>query len=65
MATDEKWNPIKQDTKKGKLRFYGIDPVFNYGCLPQTWEDPNTTHPELQVGPCAHRFRAAISLTQT
>ena len=19
----------------------GIDPIVNYGCLPQTWEDPN------------------------
>ncbi len=26
---------LLQDTKKGKLRYYGIDPVFNYGCFPQ------------------------------
>jgi len=40
-ATKERWNPIKQDVKKGKLRFftYGTIP-FNYGFLPQTWEDP-------------------------
>lgn len=35
-----------QDTKKGQLRFYGIDPVFNYGAFPQTWEDPNVKHPD-------------------
>jgi len=44
VATKEKGNPIMQDTKKGKLRYYGIDPVFNYGCFPQTWEDPNVKH---------------------
>jgi nucleosome-remodeling factor subunit len=38
-------NPIKQDMKKGKLRFvancfphHGY--IWNYGYLPQTWEDP-------------------------
>jgi inorganic pyrophosphatase len=40
VATSEPGNPIKQDTKKGKLRFYGIDMTWNYGMLPQTWEDP-------------------------
>lgn len=37
-------NPIKQDTKKGKPRYYkyGI-PFFNYGMLPRTWEDPAHT----------------------
>lgn len=33
-------NPIKQDTKKGKLRFYHSSSLVNYGALPQTWEDP-------------------------
>jgi len=34
-------NPIMQDTKKGKLRHYTYGPTFfNYGMLPQTWEDP-------------------------
>jgi len=42
----EAGNPIIQDTKKGKLRYYGIDPVFNYGFFPQTWEDPNVKHPD-------------------
>lgn len=38
-------NPIKQDVKKGKLRFvancfphHGY--IWNYGALPQTWENP-------------------------
>jgi len=46
IATKELLNPIKQDVKKGKLRF--VDNCFphhgyiwNYGALPQTWEDPN------------------------
>jgi len=43
-------NPIKQDVKKGKLRFvancfphHGY--IWNYGALPQTWEDPAHTDP--------------------
>jgi len=39
------FNPISQDTKKGKLRFYKYNPevgsVCNYGAIMQTWEDPN------------------------
>ncbi|GFG31818.1 hypothetical protein Cfor_12395, partial [Coptotermes formosanus] len=38
-------NPIKQDVKKGKLRFvancfphHGY--IWNYGAIPQTWENP-------------------------
>ena len=42
VATKQEMNPIKQDLKKGKLRFYTYgDTPFNYGCLPRTWEDPN------------------------
>jgi inorganic pyrophosphatase len=37
---DEDLNPIKQDTKKGNLRFYPYNINWNYGFLPQTWEDP-------------------------
>ncbi len=44
----EKLNPIKQDIKKEKLRFvcncfphHGY--IWNYGALPQTWEDPSHT----------------------
>jgi len=43
-------NPIKQDVKKGKLRYvancfphHGY--IWNYGAIPQTWEDPNHTDP--------------------
>eukprot|EP00798_Chlamydomonas_sp_ICE-L_P008048 gene8048-1282_t len=49
VATDECYNPIKQDIKKGKLRFYPYNINWNYGMLPQTWEDPATAHPELKV----------------
>lgn len=34
-------NPIIQDVKKGKLRFYHEPSLVNYGAMPQTWEDPN------------------------
>lgn len=41
----ETLNPIKQDVKKGKLRFvancfphHGY--IWNYGAFPQTWENP-------------------------
>lgn len=41
-ATDEAWNPIKQDVKKGNLRYFKYgDLPFNYGFIPQTWEDPD------------------------
>lgn len=45
IATKEAGNPIKQDVKKGALRrfTYG-DLPFNYGCLPQTWENPLEAH---------------------
>ncbi|XP_056265918.1 inorganic pyrophosphatase 2, mitochondrial isoform X2 [Pseudoliparis swirei] len=51
IATKEPLNPIKQDVKKGKLRFVAnIFPhkgyIWNYGALPQTWEDPNHTDKE-------------------
>jgi len=47
IATGEALNPIKQDTKKGQLRNYNYgDMPFNYGCFPQTWEDPAHTTPD-------------------
>lgn len=49
VATKEESNPIAQDTKKGKLRDYHGPIFWNYGCLPQTWEDPGVEHPELKV----------------
>ncbi len=48
VATKEPNNPIAQDIKKGKLRDYHGPIFWNYGCLPQTWEDPNQEHPELK-----------------
>lgn len=48
VATKEASNPIAQDIKKGKLRDYHGPIFWNYGCLPQTWEDPNIVHPVLK-----------------
>ncbi|KAI8053659.1 inorganic pyrophosphatase [Gilbertella persicaria] len=49
ISTDEKYNPLKQDVKKGKPRFvHNCFPykgyIWNYGALPQTWEDPTFVH---------------------
>ncbi|KAF8544305.1 putative inorganic pyrophosphatase [Trichophaea hybrida] len=54
ICKEELLNPIKQDVKKGKLRFVrNCFPhkgyLWNYGCFPQTWEDPNTIHPETKA----------------
>ncbi|XP_022232238.2 inorganic pyrophosphatase [Drosophila obscura] len=43
-------NPIKQDIKKGKLRFVANcfphkGYIWNYGALPQTWENPDHIEP--------------------
>ena len=48
VSTKEETNPIAQDIKKGKLRDYHGPIFWNYGCLPQTWEDPNIMHPVLK-----------------
>lgn len=45
IATAEPLNPIKQDVKKGNLRFVSnVFPhhgyIWNYGAIPQTWENP-------------------------
>uniref|UniRef100_A0A914D4W2 inorganic diphosphatase n=1 Tax=Acrobeloides nanus TaxID=290746 RepID=A0A914D4W2_9BILA len=50
IATKEPLNPIKQDVKNGKPRFvHNIFPhhgyIWNYGALPQTWENPNHRDP--------------------
>ncbi|KAJ3054847.1 Inorganic pyrophosphatase [Rhizophlyctis rosea] len=49
VSKEEAFNPIKQDVKKGKLRFvrncfphHGY--IWNYGAFPQTWEDPTAVH---------------------
>ena len=40
--TKLKSNPIKQDIEDNQPRVYKWgDTIFNYGALPQTWEDPN------------------------
>merc|ERR1712203_80336 len=44
----EKFNPIKQDIKKGKPRFVANcfphkGYIWNYGAIPQTWKDPEHT----------------------
>jgi inorganic pyrophosphatase len=49
VTTKEKKNPIAQDLKKGKLRDYHGPIYWNYGCLPQTWENPNVVHPTLKI----------------
>ncbi|KAK1359155.1 Inorganic diphosphatase [Heracleum sosnowskyi] len=48
VATDEPFTPIKQDTKKGKLRYYPYNINWNYGLLPQTWEDPTLANSEVE-----------------
>ncbi len=51
IATKEAFNPIKQDVKKGELRYFKLGDIpFNYGCLPQTWEDPAFAHPDTRLG---------------
>ncbi|KAJ1557808.1 Inorganic pyrophosphatase [Nowakowskiella sp. JEL0078] len=54
ISKDEPFNPIKQDVKKGKLRFVrNVFPhhgyIWNYGAIPQTWEDPTTVHPDTKA----------------
>lgn len=54
ISKDELLNPIKQDVKKGKLRFVrNCFPhkgyLWNYGAFPQTWEDPNSVHQETKA----------------
>jgi len=51
IATDEVNTPIKQDEKKGVLREFKTGAaglMMNYGCFPQTWEDPEFVHPDLK-----------------
>ncbi|XP_034040141.1 inorganic pyrophosphatase [Thalassophryne amazonica] len=55
IATKDRLNPIKQDVKKGKLRYVAnVFPhkgyIWNYGAIPQTWEDP--AHKDKITGCC-------------
>ncbi|EMR11380.1 inorganic pyrophosphatase [Pneumocystis murina B123] len=54
ISKEELLNPIKQDVKKGRLRYvrncfphHGY--IWNYGAFPQTWEDPNLMHSETKA----------------
>lgn len=47
LPQDEEKTPIKQDIKKGNLRFYPYNINWNYGLLPQTWEDPSHANADL------------------
>ncbi|KAF8469641.1 inorganic pyrophosphatase [Kalaharituber pfeilii] len=54
ICKEELLNPIKQDIKKGKLRYVrNCFPhkgyLWNYGAFPQTWEDPKHIHPETKA----------------
>ena len=46
LSKDEPWNPVMSDTNTNKetgelqLRHYGMPTTFNYGFIPQTWENP-------------------------
>jgi len=46
ISKDDFLNPIKQDVKNGKLRIVALKYPFNYGALPQTWENPSFVHPD-------------------
>nr|XP_039249739.1 inorganic pyrophosphatase-like [Styela clava] len=55
IATKESLNPIKQDVKKGKLRYVANcfphrGYIWNYGAIPQTWENPG--HKDKNTGQC-------------
>ncbi|KAM6147980.1 inorganic pyrophosphatase 2, mitochondrial [Erethizon dorsatum] len=55
IATEEPLNPIKQDMKHDKPRYVAnVFPhkgyIWNYGALPQTWEDPH--HRDKNTGCC-------------
>jgi inorganic pyrophosphatase len=46
LSKKDAFHPIMQDTRKNKfdksrteLRYYAQFPLFNYGLLPQTWEN--------------------------
>ncbi|KAL3515426.1 hypothetical protein ACH5RR_022328 [Cinchona calisaya] len=45
VATDEQYTPIEQDKRRKRIR---CDMMWNYGLLPQTWEDPSSANPEVE-----------------
>lgn len=55
IATKDKLNPIKQDIKKGKLRFvHNVFPyhgyMWNYGAFPQVCIQPKLEHLNVRLG---------------
>lgn len=50
VSKTERNNPIMQDSKNDKPRYYtyGV-PFFNYGLLPRTWEDVDHVDPETKA----------------
>ena len=49
ICTKSPLNPIKQDEKKGKLRFVNWPYPCNYGAFPQTWENPTLKNEDTQA----------------
>lgn len=49
ISTKELYNPIKQDSKNNKPRYYSGPIYWNYGCFPQTWEDPHEENSDLHA----------------
>jgi inorganic pyrophosphatase len=58
-------NPLKQDIKKGALRFYPYPIKWNYGMIPQTWEDPEHSHPDLEGVTVGHFIVLCITPSVT
>eukprot|EP01006_Ploeotia_vitrea_P007268 TRINITY_DN16562_c0_g1_i1.p1 TRINITY_DN16562_c0_g1~~TRINITY_DN16562_c0_g1_i1.p1 ORF type:complete len:289 (-),score=-17.88 TRINITY_DN16562_c0_g1_i1:73-939(-) len=50
ISTEEEYNPMKQDIKNEKVRFYHGPIYWNYGFFPQTWEDPTVTSDNIHYG---------------
>lgn len=51
IATKEAHNPIAQDVKNGVLRKFKYGDIpFNYGCITQTWEDPDVIDKHTNYG---------------
>jgi len=43
--TQGKLNPIKQDIVNGAVRYFKYPYAYNYGAIPQTWENPEELDP--------------------
>lgn len=50
LLQEDALNPIAQDlTSNGSLRHYHSNIQWNYGLLPQTWEDPDYLNPDVNA----------------